>query len=59
MRATGTAATLLKWVTDGEGDLVVTDVVMPDENVFDVPAAHPQAAAEAAGHRDERARTPC
>jgi two-component system nitrogen regulation response regulator GlnG len=36
VRATGNAATLLKWVTDGEGDLVVTDVVMPDENVFDV-----------------------
>jgi len=36
VRATGNAATLLKWVSDGEGDLVVTDVVMPDENVFDV-----------------------
>ena len=36
VRATGNASTLLKWVTDGEGDLVVTDVVMPDENVFDV-----------------------
>ena len=36
VRATGNAATLLKWVTEGEGDLVLTDVVMPDENVFDV-----------------------
>jgi two-component system nitrogen regulation response regulator GlnG len=36
VRATSNAATLLKWVSDGEGDLVVTDVVMPDENVFDV-----------------------
>src|SRR6476661_2829119 len=36
VRATGNATTLLKWVTEGEGDLVVTDVVMPDENVFDV-----------------------
>src|SRR3954464_16096087 len=36
VRATGNAATLLKWVSDGEGDLVVTDVMMPDENVFDV-----------------------
>src|ERR1700745_3839939 len=36
VRATGNATTLLKWVFDGEGDLVVTDVVMPDENVFDV-----------------------
>jgi two-component system nitrogen regulation response regulator GlnG len=36
VRATGNATTLLKWVTDGEGDLIVTDVMMPDENVFDV-----------------------
>jgi two-component system nitrogen regulation response regulator GlnG len=36
VRATGNATTLLKWVMDGEGDLVVTDVMMPDENVFDV-----------------------
>ncbi len=36
VRATGAAATLLKWAQDGEGDLIVTDVVMPDENVFDV-----------------------
>ena len=36
VRATGNATTLLKWVTEGEGDLVVTDVMMPDENVFDV-----------------------
>ena len=36
VRATGNAATLLKWVSDGEGDLVITDVMMPDENVFDV-----------------------
>ena len=36
VRATGAAGTLLKWATDGEGDVVVTDVMMPDENVFDV-----------------------
>ena len=36
VRATGNAATLLKWVSEGEGDLVITDVIMPDENVFDV-----------------------
>ena len=36
VRATGNAATLLKWCSEGEGDLVVTDVVMPDENVFNV-----------------------
>src|ERR1700742_4717711 len=36
VRATGAAATLLKWVSEGEGDLVITDVIMADENVFDV-----------------------
>ena len=36
VRATGAAATLLKWAADGEGDLIVTDVMMPDANVFDV-----------------------
>jgi len=52
VRATGNATTLLKWVSEGEGDLVITDVVMPDENVFDAP--HPQGAAQAARHRHER-----
>ncbi|HZL59594.1 MAG TPA: nitrogen regulation protein NR(I) [Stellaceae bacterium] len=32
VRTTGNAATLWRWVSDGEGDLVITDVVMPDEN---------------------------
>jgi two-component system nitrogen regulation response regulator GlnG len=36
VRATGAAATLLKWVSEGEGDLVISDVIMPDENFFDV-----------------------
>lgn len=36
VRATGNAATLWKWVSEGEGDAVVTDVVMPDNNVFDI-----------------------
>ena len=33
---TSNAATLWRWVAAGEGDLVVTDVVMPDENAFDL-----------------------
>jgi DNA-binding NtrC family response regulator len=33
---TGNAATLWRWVSQGEGDLVITDVVMPDENAFDM-----------------------
>ena len=36
VRLTSNAATLWRWVSSGEGDLVISDVVMPDENVFDV-----------------------
>src|SRR5215468_3740977 len=36
VRTTGNAATLWRWVADGEGDLVVTDVIMPDENGLDL-----------------------
>jgi two-component system, NtrC family, nitrogen regulation response regulator GlnG len=35
VRATGNAATLWKWVKEGDGDLVLTDVMMPDGNLFD------------------------
>ena len=36
VRSTGNAATLWHWIADGSGDLVITDVVMPDENAFDL-----------------------
>jgi two-component system nitrogen regulation response regulator GlnG len=36
VRTTGNAATLWRWVSDGDGDLVITDVVMPDENGLDL-----------------------
>ena len=36
VRTTGNATTLWRWVEDGEGDLVITDVVMPDENGLDL-----------------------
>ncbi len=32
VRATGNGATLWRWVEEGEGDLVITDVRMPDED---------------------------
>jgi two-component system nitrogen regulation response regulator GlnG len=32
VKATGSAAQLWQWVQAGEGDLVITDVVMPDQN---------------------------
>ncbi len=36
VRATSSAATLWRWVEDGEGDVVITDVIMPDENGLDL-----------------------
>ncbi len=36
VRTTGNAATLWRWVSEGIGDLVITDVVMPDENGLDL-----------------------
>ena len=36
VRTTGTAAGLWRWVAAGEGGLVITDVVLPDENGFDL-----------------------
>ncbi len=36
VRVTSNASTLWRWVSSGEGDLVITDVVMPDENAFDM-----------------------
>jgi two-component system, NtrC family, nitrogen regulation response regulator GlnG len=36
VRMTGSASTLWRWIADGEGDLVITDVIMPDENGLDL-----------------------
>ena len=36
VRTSATAAGLWRWVAAGEGDLVITDVVLPDENGFDL-----------------------
>ena len=36
VRVTSNSATLWRWVAAGEGDLVITDVVMPDGNAFDL-----------------------
>src|SRR6201982_1312902 len=36
VRSTSNAATLWRWVGRGRGDRVITDVVMPDENAFDL-----------------------
>ena len=36
VRTTGNASTLWRWVSEGDGDLVITDVMMPDENGLDL-----------------------
>jgi two-component system nitrogen regulation response regulator GlnG len=36
VRSTGNAATLWRWASEGEGELIITDVVMPDENGLDL-----------------------
>ena len=36
VRITSNAATLWRWISAGDGDMVITDVVMPDENAFDL-----------------------
>lgn len=36
VRVTSNAATLWRWVAAGDGDAVVSDVVMPDDNLFDL-----------------------
>jgi two-component system nitrogen regulation response regulator GlnG len=36
VRATGNLSTLWKWVEEGEGDVVVTDVMMPDGDALDL-----------------------
>jgi two-component system nitrogen regulation response regulator GlnG len=36
VRTTGNATTLWHWIRDGQGDVVITDVVMPDENGLDL-----------------------
>ncbi|KAB0681761.1 nitrogen regulation protein NR(I) [Aureimonas leprariae] len=36
VRVTSNIATLWRWISAGEGDLAITDVLMPDGNAFDV-----------------------
>jgi two-component system, NtrC family, nitrogen regulation response regulator GlnG len=36
VRSTNTVSALWKWIQAGEGDLLITDVYMPDESIFDV-----------------------
>ena len=55
VRSTGNAATLWRWVSQGDGDLVITDVVMPDENAFDLLPRIKKLRPESARAHHERA----
>jgi two-component system nitrogen regulation response regulator GlnG len=55
VRLTGNATTLWRWVSQGDGDLVITDVVMPDENAFDLLPRMKKLRPRPAGGGDERA----
>ena len=46
---------LWRWIAAGEGDVVITDVALPDENSLDLLPRIRTLAAGPAGHRDERA----
>ncbi len=36
VRSTNTISALWRWIQAGEGDLLITDVYMPDESIFDI-----------------------
>jgi two-component system nitrogen regulation response regulator GlnG len=36
VRSTGNASTIWRWISNGEGDVAIIDVVMPDENGLDL-----------------------
>ena len=36
VRTTGTVSTLFRWVEEGEGDVVVSDVMMPDGDALEI-----------------------
>ena len=50
VHATSSLVTLMRWVEDGKGDLVVSDVVMPDGNGLENLPKITKAAAQSAGH---------
>ncbi len=38
VRSTNSVSTLWKWIEAGEGDMLITDVYMPDKSIFDIMA---------------------
>src|SRR5262245_15645214 len=52
-RVTGNAATLWRWINQGEGERVITAVLMTGEHALDPPPQEGEA--QSADHRHERA----
>jgi two-component system nitrogen regulation response regulator GlnG len=40
VHATSSLTTLMRWVAEGKGDVVITDVVMPDGNGLEILKFH-------------------
>ena len=55
VRSTGNAATLWRWVSQGDGDLVITDVAVAGRERLRSVAAHQEGAAGPADRGHERA----
>src|SRR4028119_1460053 len=58
VRSTSNAATLWRWISQGEGDLVITDVMMPDENAFHLLPRRHRRGRDAHPHHRRAARVP-
>src|SRR3974390_1891480 len=56
VRSTGNAATLWRWISQGDGDLIITDVLLPDESAFDLLPRIKKARPGSARAGDERAK---
>ena len=53
VRSTATATALWRWVAEGQGDIVITDVVLPDENAFEMLPRIKKARGPPTRYRDE------
>ena len=54
VHATSSLVTLLRWIEEGKGDVVVSDVIMPDGDALDLLPTIAQERPGPAGHRDHR-----
>lgn len=52
VHATSSLTTLMRWVGEGKGDVVISDVVMPDGNGLEMLPQDRQGPSRFAGYRD-------